>query len=339
MKLLRLIATLTFLSAMTLTACNNGNSPPPPDRMTIQLSGPHSVEFSGYHVANWEGFYSDEGLDVYLSPGNEDVDPITQVLEGQADFGLTSAMSFILARNQGDKLVAVAALYRRSPLALMALSSSGIATPADLRKKKIGILSGKSDAFAIFQLMDMVEQMGIDRQSVLITSVENSGLESLTSGEADAVLCWVTKEVAEARVKGQDVNVIMLGDYGVQDYPNLLFTKEQTVKEKPELVERVVRATLKGYQYAVEHPEKATQITLFYDNALNKDLQTYSMKTQVPLINTGDAPIGQMDDWIWRDAQDVLVRQSIMGQPLDLDTLYTNQFVEKAHSPVANADK
>jgi ABC-type nitrate/sulfonate/bicarbonate transport system substrate-binding protein len=118
-------------------------------------------------------------------------------------------------------------------------------------------------------------------------------------------------------------------DYGVVIYANPIFAAGQLVREQPELAERFVRATLKGYQYAIEHPEEAGELSLKYDDTLQVAFQTATMEAQIPLIDTGDVPIGWMDESVWQTTLDVLLEQDVIASSPNLDTVYTNQFVEK----------
>jgi hypothetical protein len=66
-----------------------------------------------------------------------------------------------------------------------------------------------------------------------------------------------------------------------------------------------------------------------YDNNLNLEFQLASMQTEVAMIDTGDTPIGMMDEEVWQSTQDILLEQKFISAPIDLKTMYTNEFVEK----------
>jgi ABC-type nitrate/sulfonate/bicarbonate transport system substrate-binding protein len=157
------------------------------------------------------------------------------------------------------------------------------------------------------------------------------GANDLTSGRMDAASgLFSTNEAVQARLDGHEVNEIFLGDYGILMYVNPIFTTGQLIQEQPDLVERFVRATLKGYQYAVEHPDEMADLAAQYDDALDADHQRESMNSEVPLIDTGDAPIGTMDEAVWQSTQKTLLEQGLISAEVDLNEVYTNEFVEKA---------
>jgi NitT/TauT family transport system substrate-binding protein len=327
-RLQRMAAAVVLLSATILAACSGVAPTPEPTRVTVQLNWLHSVEFAGYYVAEQKGYYAEEGLAVTLLPGGKGIDPTIEVLDGRADFGQASGMALIVRRAQQEPLVAIAAPFRKTPRAVMALAGSGVAGPKDLARKKIGLYSAYLDSVSVLQLLAMLRQMDVDRGRITFTPIEDYGVGSLSSGAMDAVYCQVTDGVVAARLEGHEMNIILLEDYGVHDYPNAMFTTERMINEKPEVVGRFVRATLKGYQYAIENPGEAVQITLRYNGDLNEKQQIASMHAQTPLIDTGDAPVGQMDGRVWKSAQDVLLEQGFLEARVDVDEAYTNKFVE-----------
>jgi hypothetical protein len=70
--------------------------------------------------------------------------------------------------------------------------------------------------------------------------------------------------------------------------------------------------------------------TLVYDDQLDEEFQTSAMRAGIPLIDTGNAPIGLMEEAVWQNIQDILLAQGIITTTIDLSQLYTNEFVEKA---------
>jgi len=319
---------LVLLTGGVLTACHTPS--PGGDKITVQLSWFHTVEFAGFYAAELQGYYAEENLTVRLLPGGFDVLPWEEVAEGEADFGVTGGDSLLIARSQGLPLEAIATIFRESPVVLVALAESGIETPWDMVGKRVGMTSPAMDNTNDIQLLAMLQRLGIDRSQIEFVAIEDYSLNSLTSGTMDVYSGFSTNEVVEARLKGVAVNQIFPQDYDVLIYPNVLFADEQMVEGQPELVERFVRATLRGYQYAIENPVEAAELALWYDETLDLEFQRASMEAEIPLIDTGDAPIGAMEGVVWQRTQDILVGSGFISSTVDLGTFYTNEFVEKA---------
>ncbi len=320
---------VVLLVSGLLTACDQPTPTPEPAEVTIQLSWFHTVEFAGFYVAEQQGYYGEENLAVNLVVGGFDTLPWQEVVEGRADFGVARGESLLIAQSEGLPVRAIAAIFRQSPVALMALAESGIRTPQDLVGKRVGIISPKMDNGNDIQFLSMLHQLGIDESEMDLVVIEDYSVGSLTLGAMDVSSVFSTNEPVGAELQGVDVNLIFPQDYGVLIYANVLFVRQGLIEEQPDLVERFVRATLRGYQYAIEHPDEAADLTLKYDETLDSGFQRASMRAEIPLIDTGDAPIGWMDEAIWQSTQDILLEQGFISSPVDLDALYTNEFNEQ----------
>ncbi len=322
------VVIIVLLMSGVPTACTAFK--PQPDKVTVQLSWFHSVEFAGFYVADQKGYYADENLAVTLKPGGADILPSQEVADGKADIGVTGGDQLLVARSNGLPLKAIAAIFRQSPVALMALADSGIKTPQDLVGKRIGVISPAYDNNNDIQLLAMLKQAGIDQSKVKLVVTEDYSVGSLTSGAMDVYSGFAMNEAVDAKLRGLNVNLILPQDYGVSIYANVLFANQKTLDERSDVVQRFVRATFKGYQYAIEHPDEAGDLALKYDNTLDVAFQRASMQAEIPLIDTGDVPIGTMDSPVWQNTNDILLQQGLLKSSVDTSTVFTNKFVEKA---------
>jgi NitT/TauT family transport system substrate-binding protein len=313
------------LSSVLLPACNALQSGT--DQVSVQLKWVHQVQFAGMYVAQQEGYYAKENLDVSLVPfdfGRPDV--IGQVLSGQYQFGITGPEDLIGARSEGKPVRAVAVLFRISPDIFLVEPSSGIRSPTDFAGKKIALAPGGISVI----YAAMMEQLGLDRSDVQEELVSTSDLWECWE-IAPVCANYATNGPIQLRMAGENYGVIWPGDYGVDWYGDVLFTTDAIIEEKPDMVERFVRATLKGWETALGDPDLAVSDTLRYDAKLDETFQRQAMLATVPLVDTGDGPVGLMDAQVWRATQDTLLKQGLLASPLDLDNVFTNRFVEKAH--------
>ena len=121
----------------------------------------------------------------------------------------------------------------------------------------------------------------------------------------------------------------MANDYGYDVYINTIFVKEEFIQSNADLISRLIKATIKGYQYAIENPEEVAGFAVKYDPNLDLKYQQSVMKAQIPFISTGDAPIGSMDADVWETTQQILLDFDLIAAPIDLNTIYTNQFTSQ----------
>ncbi|MCB8946340.1 MAG: ABC transporter substrate-binding protein [Ardenticatenaceae bacterium] len=316
-----------LISLLFLIACsgNTANSEPP-TQITVQLSWFHTVEFAGFYTAIEQGFYADENLEVTILPGGPDVSPNQAVIDGEADFGIVGSDAILLSRADGESLTAVMTILRRSPVVLMALAESGIEAPADFAGKRVQRIAPNMDSSYDIQLLAMLTQASVDIESINFMEVTDYSLGALLSDEVDVYNAFSTNEVVDANLRGVDVNLIFPEEYGIQIYSDLVFANQSFIDENPEVVARFVQATLKGYQYAIEHIDEAVATTLTYDETLDEDFQRASMRAEIPLIDTGDSRIGLMDTAVWESTHSILLEQGLLAEPIDWQAAFTNEF-------------
>jgi len=328
MKRVQIVGLIVILGVVgSLVGC--APAKPTPDAVSVQLGWFHTVEFAGFYTAVEKGFYAQENLAVSLLPGGPDIDPLTVVKEGTAQFGITSGDNLVRARAANTAVTAIMAVYRRSPLVVMSLPDSGINRPQDLVGKTVGVISEKLDSTWDIQFLAMLKQLNIDAKSLTFLPIEDyTGANELTSGRLQAVSGFFsTNEPVQAKLNGVQPNLIFYSDYGIQIYANTLFAQDTLLDSNADLAQRLVRATLKGYAYALEHPDEAAQFARKFDETLDLTLQTATMNAQIPLIDNGDGVIGSMDVAVWQSTQDALLKQGLLNAPIDLPIVFTNRFV------------
>jgi NitT/TauT family transport system substrate-binding protein len=325
-----LILPLVLALSLILGACQGGGQAAPKDEVTVQLSWFHSTEFSGFYIAEQLGYYEEENIAVNIVAGSPQIDPVDKIAEGEAQFGIVAGDGVIRAQKDGKDLIALAAIFRKNPLVVMALEESGIQKPEDLEGKTVGVVSPGLDTTWDIQFIAMLNMLDIDPGTMSFVPNEFfHGADDLLSGKMDASSgCFSTNEPIQAEIDGIDVNLIYYSDYGAEFYNNLIVANSDLIEENPDLIQRFIRATFKGYRTAIENPDVAAEQALKYDPNLDIDFQKSTMEVQIPLIDTGDAPIGVMDESVLEHTQQILLNQGFIDSPVNLNEIYTNEFIE-----------
>ena len=225
------------------------------DKVTLQLKWFHQFQFAGYYAAKEKGFYAAEGLDVVFRQRDTKTSYIDDVLAGKAQYGTADA-GLLFSRLQGKPVVVLAQIFQHSPLVLLTLKESGLRSPYQLAGKKVMIDTiGYNDAPAngmLFKTLGSIDQI----QPVQMTF----RYEDLTEKKVDAVVAYVTDQPFKFQEAGVEVNILDPRDYGIDFYGDNLFTTEQEIKEHPRRVEKMIRATIKGWQYALEHRDEIVEL-------------------------------------------------------------------------------
>lgn len=304
----------------------------PIQEFNLKLKWLHQAQFAGNYVANEKGFYKDEGLKINILPFSFDDPTIKSVSEGRETFGITGADELVLARSKGVPIKAIAVIYKINPVTAYSLPNSGITKPQDFVGKTVGIeRAGDGTEINVGILYSaMMAKLGIDRSKIKEITIGYDAKE-LLSGKTDISTGYIINEPNEVKEKLGDVNTILMADYGVNMYADVIFVTENTIKNKPEVVERFLRATLKGWQYAIEHEDEAVDMTLVYAKDSNKKHQAYMLKASVPLIHTGSSKLGWMEAKRWDELQNILLDQKILSKPISITDAYTMQFLQKIY--------
>jgi signal transduction histidine kinase len=218
--------------------------------VTLQLHWVHQFQFAGYYAAQAKGYYSAEGLQVEFREGERGSSPVESILQKKAHFGVMGS-NIVLERAQGQPLVVLAAIFQHSPYAIMVNKSSGISAPSDLIDKRIMAFSNYRHA----EILAMFLREGIPL-SRLQLQTPTWNLLDLAKGNTDALAIYTTNEPDEFRKLGLDYQIIKPIHYGVDFYGDCLFTSEDLIEENPDLVHAFRKASLRGWEYAMENPEE-----------------------------------------------------------------------------------
>ena len=242
----------------------------------VQLKWFPQAQFAGFFVAQAKGYYKAEGLDVQFLPTG-DQSPIQTVATGTADFGTTWITDLLTARQQGIPVVHIAQLFQKSGYTLVALKSSGIKTPADFKGKRVGVWPSGNEYPAVALLKKYGMTTSLD------SSVSNPSVQAVTypfdpsivfPDKVDLVSAMTYNEVDQIVGLGYPLDKLQIfnaSDYGINLLEDLMFTTERTLANRnfkgsgmsgEDIAAKLVRATLKGWNYAVKNQKEAVQIVL-----------------------------------------------------------------------------
>ena len=326
-KEMRRIAALSgvlVLLVMLMPACGTPEVTKPPDQVTVQLAWVHQAQFAGFYAAEEQGYYAAEGLKVSLVPRTDRVaELLAPVIDGTAQFGVAPAAPLLIGRSQGLPVKAIAVVFQRQPLVFMTLADSGIAMPQDMPGHNMGRMA--AGGAILFQAM--MTRLGLDPQAVRQVDV-GFDLTPFLNGEVDIWSGYLTDQVITVRQHGYAVNLIIPDDYGIHFYGDVLFATDQLIEENPDLVLRFLRATLRGWQWAIENPQEAGPLALKYDSTLDAAQQGAMMEASVPLVYTGEDDTGWMRGEVWQGIYDILSEQDLLDQPFRIEDVYTMSFLQ-----------
>ncbi len=245
--------------------------------------GRHSL----FYVALDKGYYKQEGLDVEILGGRGSASTAREVAASAAQFGLADSGTVILARaNEKLPIKLVGIVYAKAPHGLMALSSSGIKKPADLRGKRLADSSASSN-YILFKAY--AKKVGLDPNAVEWVFTDFNSLPGLlTTKQIDAIGQFEMGRVVLEKRARQPITFLSYADAGMQFYSNAIIASDKTIQEDPALVKAFLRATRKGMADAFANPKEAASIQRKYMPLLDLDVIESETKSVAALANPPD---------------------------------------------------
>jgi len=111
---------------------------------------------------------------------------------------------------------------------------------------------------------------------------------------------------------------------------NGLLTSETTIVENPELVRRMVQATLRGIRFTIAYPEETFEIsTKFVEELENADTEVQMGVLEASIELYQRDPLGYSDIEAWQNMQEVLLDIDLIESPLDLSAAFANDPIKE----------
>ncbi|WP_448473041.1 ABC transporter substrate-binding protein [Martelella sp. FLE1502] len=240
------------------------------DEITLQLKWVTQAQFAGYYVALEKGFYEEEGLDVTIKPGGPDIAPAQVLAGGGADVIVDWMPSALATREKGVPLVNIAQPYKSSGMMLTCLKENNVMSPEDFPGKTLGVwFYGNEYPFLSWMAhLGIPTDGGEDGVTVL---KQGFNVDPLLQKQAACISTMTYNEywqVVDAGISEDQLNTFKYEDEGVATLEDGLYVLEDDLadpKFKEDMV-KFVRASMKGWKWAEEHPDEAAEIVLDYDD-------------------------------------------------------------------------
>lgn len=296
-----------------------------PTRVSLGVGYIPDVQFAPLYVAQHKGFYADEGLEVEIQYGREN-DFLALAAQREMDFVMASGEQVILARAQGLPVTYVMKWYHRFPVAVMAPATAGIREVEDLIGKKVGMPGFYGANFIGWKAL--VYATGLDETRVNLQEIGFTQAAAVQQGLVDAALVYIANEPNQLRSQGLEVDMIEVSDY-IDLVSNGLVTGDTLIAQDPELVRRMVRATLRGVRETMADPDEAFAVVRQVIPEMTEDaapVQRQVLASSIELWRSD--PLGVSSPQAWQDSVQFMSETGLLEKPVEADSLYTNEFVE-----------
>ena len=176
----------------------------------------------------------------------------------------------------------------------------------------------------------MMQKQGLDATKVKEVSV---GWEPqvVFTGQVDALYSYVYSQPVQARMEGKEINVMSMADWGVDTYGSNIIVNEEFAKKNPGVVKSFLRASLKGWEYVVAHPEEAAEVFYRKNPETDKQLGLAMLKETTPLLTndvTAKHGLGYQLKERWETTQNTLFDQKVVPSKVEVAKLYSNDYLK-----------
>ena len=249
------VAYIAMIGALALAQQASGA-----EKVSVRLSYTPFAAHVPVYVAKARGYFGQAGLDVDILPGRGSTFAAMTVGAGKEEFGIADAASVVAARAKGVPIIAVSNLQQDNGVAWIATEKSGITKVEDLKGRNVGILPGSTTTIFLQALM---KKHGLTLDDVKpITWRPGTDLPLLLEGKIDSEATVYNNEVIAWGIEHPELKLLVrpMALLGFDTPGYALVTSEELAKKNPKMVKDFNVATLKGMDYAVQHPGEAVDI-------------------------------------------------------------------------------
>ncbi|SMH38279.1 ABC transporter substrate-binding protein [Maritimibacter sp. HL-12] len=285
--------------------------------------------FAPFQLAKGKGYFEDAGLDVTFQVGKGGADVATQVALGNADLGGGIGDTPIIVRANGLPIRGVALLGGRGLTQLAWRADSGITGPEDFAGKSIGVLAFQDTTY--YNLLGVLASVGLSKDDVDIQAVGSGGIIQLNiSGDLDG-MSGVPEWIAAIEGAGVEMGQTPV-DTIFPAMAQAIIASDETIAERPEVVDGFVNAVLQGIRDIVADPAQAAKdyVGMVQQHEGQEAQIEAIMRSYATLIypEGENQPLGAFDPERIAAVQDFYLDSGIVQTAVPVDELYTNDFVK-----------
>ena len=311
------IGGLALAAALAFTACSAGGGSGETDGgdgdgteltpVKLQLQWLPQGQFAGYFAAQELGYFEEEGLDVEIIPSGGDIVPQDALANGDVDYAIAWVPKVLGSIEQGANLTNIAQIFRESGTLQVSWADSGIESVADFEGKKIGSW-GFGNEWEIFAAM---AEEGLDSSTVEIIT-QDFNMNAFLQGDIDAAQAMTYNEYAQLLeavnpdtgelYQPDDFNVISYQDTVGAMLQDAIWADTERLESDEAYQETTVallKAVIRGWIYAAENPEEASEITIAAGSGWGPSHELWMVNESNKLIWPAPDGIGVIDEQAW----------------------------------------
>ena len=302
------------------------------DKVIFATNWKAQAAHGGFYQALADGTYSKYGLDVTIQPGGPQVNNRPLLPAGRITFLMTGNLlhNFDNVKNEVPTVV-VAAMFQKDPQALMAHPGQGYDSFDKLKQAPVALIA-KDGQFSWWQWLKV--QHGFKDEALKPYNYNLGPFlanpKAIQQGYSVAEPIYVENQAHFKPV------VHLLADHGFSTYSTLIEARADTVKTKPDLVQRFVDASIVGWVNYLYGDRKAANAMMLKDNPEMTEAEmeaSVALMKQQGIVDSGEAlanGIGAMSAPRIKDFYEQMVKAGLYkAGDVDLAKVAALQFVNK----------
>lgn len=317
--------------ALLLAGCASGGGTPGTGKedaqpVKVALDWVPNTNHTGLYVALDRGWYDEEGLRVEIVESSQGGATTPLVASGQAHFGVGYQEDVTQARANDVPVVSIAAVIQHNTSGFASPKDKGITRPREMEGKRYG---GWGSPTEDAMLKAVIEGDGGDFSRV---EMINTGVADFFAAvERDIDFAWIYYgwTGVEAELRGLELDFLELRrlEPALDYYTPVLTTGEKLIEENPELVRKFLRATARGYEFAVDHPEEAARILLKYTPETDEELLLASQAYLSPRYRDDAPRWGEQKAEVWERYARWMYERELLPKIIEPEKAFTNEFL------------
>jgi NitT/TauT family transport system substrate-binding protein len=247
-----------------------------PGKIRLALNWKPDPQFGGFYAAPYQA----HGLDVEILPGGAGTPTIQMVGAGSAEFGVVSADELVVARSQGNDVVALFAVFQNNPQGIMLHASRKLASLPDLLKAGGTLALQRGLPYA--RLLEKKYGFG----KVKIVPSPGGDISVFLTDKNFAQQCFIMSEPLTAKHQGADVQVFPVSDAGFNPYTTVLTTSGDFLRKDPDRTKAMVAAVHEGWRAYLDDPKPTNQRMNQLNPSMAPEVFAEVADAQKPFIET-----------------------------------------------------
>jgi NitT/TauT family transport system substrate-binding protein len=232
-----------------------------------------------------------------------------------------------MVRGNGVPVKIVCVFGGKGFMQLVVREDSGIEKPADLKGKTITVMSYQDTTF--YALLGLMASAGLTQNDVNVQQVGPVGVWQFVAEGKSQGMAGVPDWIPPVMAAGVKVRIIPTEKF----FPHMaqaIATSDDMIKQKPDMIRKVVHAALHGMKDIMDNPDKAAdEFVSFVPEWKGKEKGVhYAFNMYAKDVYPGQKVLGEMDVARLTKLQDFYLAKGFIQKATPVNELYTNEFVK-----------